>query len=172
MTAVIPPHSPHPILIEPVVRTALLEDLGRAGDITTNTVVPNEVRLLGAIVSRQIGVIAGMDAAILAFRLLDPTIKITIERSDGSRVASGEVTIRLDGSARQSLRRSGSPLTFSVICQVSQRPPQPWSRWHANTARPKSSVRARQLRASGHLRNTPFPWAAGQIIVLVLMTLC
>ena len=53
-----------PLLIEPVVRTALLEDLGRAGDITTDAVIPAEARLSGVIAARQAGVVAGVDAAL------------------------------------------------------------------------------------------------------------
>ena len=60
--------SPLPrLLVEPIVRAALLEDLGRAGDITTDAVIPAEARLRGAIVAREPGVVAGVDAALLAF---------------------------------------------------------------------------------------------------------
>ena len=60
------------LLIEPIVRAALLEDLGRAGDITTAAVIPPTARLHGAIVRAQPGVVAGTDAAALAFTLIDP----------------------------------------------------------------------------------------------------
>jgi nicotinate-nucleotide pyrophosphorylase (carboxylating) len=108
---------PYPILVEPIVRTALFEDLGRAGDITTSAVIPNEAQFSGAIVSRQNGLIAGVTTAILAFRLLEPTINITVERSDGSRVAPGEATIRLDGPARPILTAERVALNF--LCHLS-----------------------------------------------------
>ena len=84
-------HIPAPpvVLVEPIVRAALVEDLGLAGDITTGAVIPAAARLSGAIVARQAGVLAGLDAALLAFRLLDPMIKVVIERPDGSRVTPG-----------------------------------------------------------------------------------
>src|SRR6202042_2928239 len=89
--------SPLPeIMLEPLVRMALLEDLGRAGDITTDAIVP--AGLTGRVVlnARQAGVIAGLDLARLAFRLIDPAITMVVERPDGSRVAPGDVIAVLD----------------------------------------------------------------------------
>ena len=62
------------ILIEPIVRAALLEDLGRAGDITTDAIVPEDAQIEAVIAARQPGVVAGLDAALLAFELVDPGI--------------------------------------------------------------------------------------------------
>ncbi len=53
-----PPPLPH-VMIEPLVRATLLEDLGRAGDITTDAVVPAEATARTALVARQPGVLAG-----------------------------------------------------------------------------------------------------------------
>ena len=49
------------IMIEPAVRAALLEDLGRAGDLTTDAIVPADARTTCALVARQPGVVAGLD---------------------------------------------------------------------------------------------------------------
>jgi nicotinate-nucleotide pyrophosphorylase len=54
------------LILEPVVRAALLEDLGRAGDITTGAVVPAEATVEAVIAARQPGVLAGLDAALLS----------------------------------------------------------------------------------------------------------
>src|SRR5258708_38421608 len=78
------------LMIEPVVRAALLEDLGRAGDITSDAIVPAEARAATALIARQPGVVAGLDVALLAFRLVDPVIATTVERGDGSRGGPGE----------------------------------------------------------------------------------
>src|SRR5205085_1983596 len=64
------------ILVEPIVRAALIEDLGRAGDITTDAIVPAEARVEAVITSRQPGVLAGLEAGLLAFELLDPGLDI------------------------------------------------------------------------------------------------
>ena len=53
------------VMIEPLVRAALLEDLGRAGDITTDAIVPAELRTETALVARQTGVVAGLDFALM-----------------------------------------------------------------------------------------------------------
>src|SRR3954468_5573187 len=106
-----------PLLIEPVVRAALVEDLGRAGDITTDAVIPVEARLSGVIAARQAGVVAGVDAALLAFRLLDPAISTTVERPDGSRVATSDVVICLEGPARPIL--SAERVALNLLCRLS-----------------------------------------------------
>src|SRR5260370_26041464 len=87
------------IMIEPLVRAALLEDLGRAGDITTDAIVPTEARAAPALVARRPGVVAGLDLALLAFRLVDPAIDTTVERGDGSRVAPGHLIATAAGPA-------------------------------------------------------------------------
>ena len=78
------------LIIEPIVRAALLEDLGRAGDITTEAIVPEEAEVEAVITARQPGVVAGLDAALLAFELDRPdTANRTAVRSmaPGSRAA-------------------------------------------------------------------------------------
>jgi nicotinate-nucleotide pyrophosphorylase (carboxylating) len=87
------------LIVEPIVRAALLEDLGRAGDITTEAVVPAEATVEAVIVARQPGVLAGLDAALLAFELLDPGLQIDRRRADGERISRGETVARIGGRA-------------------------------------------------------------------------
>ena len=87
------------ILIEPVVRAALLEDLGRAGDITTEAVVPPEATVEAVVVARQAGVLAGLDASLLAFELLDPTLRIERLCLDGARIYRGDAVAHISGRA-------------------------------------------------------------------------
>ncbi len=105
------------IMIEPLVRAALLEDLGRAGDITTDAIVPAEARAATALAARQPGVVAGLDLALLAFRLVDPAIETTVERGDGSRVAPGDVIATVAGPARGILTAERVALNF--LCHLS-----------------------------------------------------
>lgn len=110
--------SPLPrLLIEPVVRAALLEDLGRAGDVTTDAVIPAGARFEAVIASRQPGVIAGIDAAVIAFELVDPALKVAVERGDGARVAPGDVVLRLDGPARAIL--TAERVALNIACRMS-----------------------------------------------------
>lgn len=104
-------------LIEPLVRAALAEDLGRAGDLTSNAIVPAEVRAETALVARQQGVIAGLDFSSLAFRLLDPAIALSVARPDGSRVGAGETIARVTGKARAILAAERTALNF--LCHLS-----------------------------------------------------
>ena len=105
------------ILVEPVVRAALIEDLGRAGDITSDAVIPPGAALRGGIVARQAGVVAGSEAAALAFRLMDPGIRVTIERPDASWIGRGDTAIRIEGPARTVL--SAERVALNLLCHLS-----------------------------------------------------
>ena len=100
------------IMIEPLVRATLLEDLGRAGDITTDAVVPADARTNTALVARKPGVLAGLDFALAAFRLIDPAITVHLEHPDGSRLAPGDVIAMISGPARGILTAERTALNF------------------------------------------------------------
>ena len=105
------------LLIEPIVRTALVEDLGRAGDITTANVVSPGVRARAVIAARQPGVIAGLDCVAVAFRLIDPEVELAIHREDGSRIAGGDEIATVVGPARGILTAERVALNF--LCHLS-----------------------------------------------------
>ena len=100
------------VLIEPLVRAALVEDLGRAGDITTDALVPEGARTEAVLVARQAGVVAGLDLASLAFRLVDPAVSFVAEHADGARVAPGDLVARVGGPARGILTGERVALNF------------------------------------------------------------
>jgi nicotinate-nucleotide pyrophosphorylase (carboxylating) len=100
------------VMIEPLVRAALLEDLGRAGDITTDSVVPAQARAETALVARQAGVVAGLELAALAFRLVEPAIEITVERRDGAHLRPGDRIATIEGPARGVLTAERVALNF------------------------------------------------------------
>jgi nicotinate-nucleotide pyrophosphorylase (carboxylating) len=91
---------PNRLVIEPLVRRALLEDIGRGADITTDAIVAPDVQARAVIAARQSGIVAGLSAATLAFALLDPDVAIDVVVSDGERVAEGAPIARVSGSAR------------------------------------------------------------------------
>jgi nicotinate-nucleotide pyrophosphorylase (carboxylating) len=105
------------VMLEPLVRTALLEDLGRAGDITTDAIVPAEAHTVTALVARQKGVVAGLDLARTAFRLVDPRIEFMVERPDGSALQPGDVIATISGPARGILTAERIALNF--LCHLS-----------------------------------------------------
>src|SRR5260221_12798381 len=88
------------VMIEPLMRAALLEDRGRAGDLTTDAIVPPGLPMRAVLAARQSGVVAGLDLAALAFRLIDPAIALDVARPDGSRVEPGDRIADLAGPAR------------------------------------------------------------------------
>jgi nicotinate-nucleotide pyrophosphorylase (carboxylating) len=88
------------LLIESVVRAALLEDLGRAGDITAAACVPPDARLNGRFAARQAGRIAGLDCVRLALAALDPTAVFQVHIPDGSDAPGGGVVAEVDANAR------------------------------------------------------------------------
>ena len=103
---------PHALLIEPLVRQALEEDLGRAGDITTDAILPPGMVARAEIAAREPGVVCGLIAADLAFRLIDPAIAFTPRLPDGSDVREGETIAALEGPARAILTAERVALNF------------------------------------------------------------
>lgn len=110
MTSFIPPLPD--IVLEPIIRLALSEDLGRAGDLTTDATIPPDTTMAVNIVGRKDGVIAGLDAASLALRMIDTSVSLSIETPDGAAVAPGQVVARLNGSARSILTAERTMLNF------------------------------------------------------------
>ncbi|GLR82765.1 carboxylating nicotinate-nucleotide diphosphorylase (plasmid) [Azospirillum oryzae] len=102
----------HPLTVEPIVRAALAEDLGRAGDITTDSIIPADAVATARIAARKDGRVAGLEAALIAFRLLDPGISVTVERADGDDVAPGGTIASLTGKARALLTAERTALNL------------------------------------------------------------
>jgi nicotinate-nucleotide pyrophosphorylase (carboxylating) len=101
-----------PLLYEDVVRRALLEDLGRAGDITTDAIVPPGLTGRAAVVARAGGRVAGLEPALLAFRLLDPECRIDVRLRDGSDAGAGDAIARVTASARALLTAERTALNL------------------------------------------------------------
>lgn len=88
------------LLVEDAVRAALLEDFGRAGDITSNATIPPDATATALLSTRREGVLSGMALAETAFRLVDPAIRFEAEAADGDRIAEGQPVARILGNAR------------------------------------------------------------------------
>jgi nicotinate-nucleotide pyrophosphorylase (carboxylating) len=108
---------PARVMIEPLVRAALLEDLGRAGDITTDAIVPAGLRARAVLRAREKGRVAGLDLAKLAFELIDPEIAVEVAIGDGALVAPGSVIAAIKGPARGILAAERTALNF--LCRLS-----------------------------------------------------
>ncbi|MBM3694808.1 MAG: carboxylating nicotinate-nucleotide diphosphorylase [Actinobacteria bacterium] len=91
---------PPPLLYEPLLETALREDLGRAGDVTTQAVVPVDAAAVARLVAREEGRVAGLEIVCRAFTLLDPRVQIEYRAGDGDDVAAATVLAVVSGPAR------------------------------------------------------------------------
>ena len=94
-----------PIVYDDLVRRALLEDLGRAGDLTTDAIVPADLRGRAALVAREAGRIAGLEPALHAFLLLDPACRAEVRLRDGCDAGAGETIAALLEAAGNSMGR-------------------------------------------------------------------
>jgi len=102
----------YPLLYEDLVRRALAEDLGRAGDLTSDAVVPAEARAEAVLVARVPGRLAGLPVALAAFRLLDPSLSLAAHAADGEDVAAGAVLATVRGAARSILSAERTALNL------------------------------------------------------------
>lgn len=105
------------VLVEPIVRAALAEDLGRAGDLTTQATVPPEAHGSVALVAREPGVVAGLGAAALTWQLLDDRIEVDVCRRDGSRVGPGDTIALVRGPAQAVL--TGERVALNLLGHLS-----------------------------------------------------
>lgn len=107
----LPPSLPN-VILDPIVRLALSEDLGRAGDLTTDATIPADTKIVAEMRARDRGTIAGLDAAAYALRLVDPSVTLDVFNGDGAAVGNGDVVVRLSGSARSILIAERPMLNF------------------------------------------------------------
>jgi len=88
-----------PLLYEPLLRRALEEDLGQAGDLTTDAVVPAHLLAEATIVTRRAGRVAGLGPALATFSLLDPDCRSELLVPDGEDADAGTEVARIRGRA-------------------------------------------------------------------------
>lgn len=101
------------LILEPLVRSALMEDLGTYGDVTTRAVIPAEVTYDARLNARQAGVVSGMQIARLAFHLVDPALEVDTLRPDGAPCAPGDTLMTIRGSAASILSGERVALNFA-----------------------------------------------------------
>ena len=111
MSFIAPPPLPD-IVLEPIVRLALAEDLGRAGDLTTDATIKPGTQLTAHIRVRQPGRLAGLDAAQYALKLVDANVALELLKSDGDAIAPGDTVATLRGDARSILIAERTMLNF------------------------------------------------------------
>lgn len=100
------------LLIAPIVRAALAEDLGRAGDVTAQACLPEETRFSAVFAARNPGIVAGLACARLAILELDPSADFRELAADGSAVVTGGRIAWVEGNARALLAAERTALNL------------------------------------------------------------
>ncbi len=96
----------------PTVRAALAEDLGTAGDLTSDAAILTDATATAEIVARKRGCLAGIDVAAFAFHAMDTEARVTKLVEDGASLAAGTVVARIEGNARAVLGAERTALNF------------------------------------------------------------
>ena len=100
------------LLIAPVVKAALAEDLGRAGDVTAQACIPEAARLSAVFATRKAGVVAGLACARIAIAELDPDARFEAVVADGDRLQPGTALARVEANARALLSAERTALNL------------------------------------------------------------
>jgi nicotinate-nucleotide pyrophosphorylase (carboxylating) len=100
------------VMIEPVVRMALAEDLGRAGDMTAMACIPEGARMKAAFAARKSGVLAGIDCVRLAVLAMDPKASVDVRLKDGAAFEAGAVLAVVEADARAFLSAERTALNL------------------------------------------------------------
>ncbi len=105
------------IMIEDAVRAALKEDLGLAGDVTSDATIPENAKAKAVMNSREAGVISGLTIAKTAFEMIDPKVKFTLLVKDGDEIKKGQDVAHITGPARAIL--SAERVALNYLCHLS-----------------------------------------------------
>ncbi|WP_412073504.1 carboxylating nicotinate-nucleotide diphosphorylase [Tritonibacter mobilis] len=101
------------LILEPLVKSALMEDLGSYGDVTTRAVIPDDVTYSARLCAREEAVVSGMQVAALAFRLIDANLRVNTLVADGAACQSGDVLMEIEGKAASILMGERVALNFA-----------------------------------------------------------
>ncbi|WP_114961602.1 carboxylating nicotinate-nucleotide diphosphorylase [Tritonibacter mobilis] len=101
------------LILEPLVKSALMEDLGAYGDVTTRAVIPDDVTYSARLRAREEAVVSGMQVAALAFRLIDANLRVNTLVADGAACQPGDVLMEIEGKAASILMGERVALNFA-----------------------------------------------------------
>lgn len=101
------------LVLDPLVRNALMEDLGSYGDVTTRAVIPADTTYRATLNAREDAHVSGMQIAALAFRLVDPSLSIKTIIADGQTCRKGDTLMEISGSAASILSGERVALNFA-----------------------------------------------------------
>ncbi|WP_426040907.1 carboxylating nicotinate-nucleotide diphosphorylase [Brevundimonas sp. TWP2-3-4b1] len=103
----------------PVIRMALAEDLGRAGDVTAAACIPEGARMRARFAARKPGVLAGIDCVRLTVLEMDPKASVDLRIRDGAVFEAGAVLAEVEADARAFLSAERTALNLlGLMCGV------------------------------------------------------
>ncbi len=102
----------HSLIVEPIIRQALLEDLGHGNDVTSENIIPSDARATAVMHARSRGVIAGVGVAEQVFKMVDPTLETRRYVNSGEAVLKGKEILSIQGSAQSILAAERVALNF------------------------------------------------------------
>jgi len=97
--------------IRQIIALALAEDLGK-GDVTTNSLIPDEKIGVASILAKEEGILAGVEIAEEVFRRVDPKLKIKVWLKDGAKIGSGDMIAVVEGRIASILKAERTVLNF------------------------------------------------------------
>lgn len=97
--------------IDSIIEAALQEDLPQ-GDITSESIIPDDSRSRAIILAKEDGILAGMDVASRVFEKIDPDVELKREKDDGQKFSKGEILAELEGSSISILKGERTALNF------------------------------------------------------------
>ena len=100
------------VLILPVIRMALAEDLGRAGDVTAAACIPEGARMRARFAARKPGVLAGIDCVRLTVLEMDSGASIDLRLKDGDAFEAGAILAEVEADARAFLSAERTALNL------------------------------------------------------------
>lgn len=105
------------LLWEPVIRTALQEDFGTGGDVTTQSLLQGRPSLKASFQARKEGIVAGLPGAELTFALLDKNVRFTALKQDGDQIHPGDTLAIVEGDASAIL--GGERVALNLLSHLS-----------------------------------------------------
>ena len=101
-----------PTVIEPIIKLALNEDFGTAGDVTANLLIPETDQGHLYFRSRAEGFLSGMQAAQMTYKMVDPSVDFKVIKGDGSAIKKGQIIAEVKGPTRSLLMAERTALNF------------------------------------------------------------
>lgn len=98
--------------VETLIEATLDEDFGEIGDITTDCIIPRDMKGKGEFIVRTEGIVAGLPVIRLVFEKIDDSLKIFLHTRDGSKISPGMVLCTVEGSISSILRAERTALNF------------------------------------------------------------